>query len=60
MGRNGAQKTPEAVAAVLGDVGTRYDFVAGRAYNLRADAFVKGHGDVTNPQVVHAVLAALA
>lgn len=59
MGRNGAQKTPEAQKSNLQDVGTVYGFEAGKLYNLRSDAYVKSHGDITGPQVVYAVLQAI-
>ena len=59
MGRNGAQHTPEADgnAQELQPVGREYTFKPGNVYNLKADAFVKSHGDVTGPQVVAAFLA---
>ena len=60
IGRNGAQKTPEAVKASLLEVGSNYSFTAGKLYNLRADQFVKSHGDVTGPQVVYAVFQAIS
>jgi hypothetical protein len=60
IGCNGAQKTPEALNAVLLDVGQPYAIEAGTIHNLRADAYVKDHGDVTNRQVAYAVLNAIA
>ena len=60
LGRNGAQKTDEAVPGTLLEVGKKYQFEAGRIYNLRADEHVKHHGDVTGEQIVHAMLAAVA
>jgi hypothetical protein len=59
IGRNGAQKTPEAVDLKMQDVGGAYALSAGKLHNLGADAFVKSHGDVTNRQVVYAVLNAM-
>ena len=59
MGRNGAQKTPEAESGVLSAVGTRYGLQPGKLRNLQADAYVKGHGDITGPQVVYAVFQAI-
>lgn len=59
LGRNGAQQTPEAQSTTLKEVGTAYGFQAGKLYNLRADAYVKGHGDITGPEVVHAVFQAM-
>jgi hypothetical protein len=60
IGRNGAIHTPEAEAGELLDVEARYSFVPGKLYNLRADALISGHSDVTGPAVVHAVLSAVA
>jgi hypothetical protein len=60
MGRNGAQKTPEAADAQLLDVGGAYAFVSGKIHNLRADAFISDHSDITNKQVAYAVLTAIA
>jgi hypothetical protein len=59
MGRNGAQKTPEAQRGVLMDVGTDYGFKAGNLHNLCADEYVKSHGDITGKQVVYAVFQAI-
>jgi hypothetical protein len=60
MGSNGAQKTPEADPDVpLLEVGGDYRFAPKRVANLRGDAFISGHGDVTNRQVAHAVLNAM-
>ncbi len=57
LGSNGAQHTPEADdRQVLQDVGGTYTLSAGRIYNLLADRFVSGHGDVSNTQVANAVL----
>ncbi len=60
IGRNGAQKTPEAEDLEMGAAGVVYKFRGGRIHNLRADTLVTGHSDVTNPAVVHAVLSAMA
>jgi hypothetical protein len=59
IGRNGAQKTPEAVSARLLDVGGSYTFQAGRLHNLLADQFIKDHSDVSGKEVAHALLAAV-
>lgn len=59
LGRNGAQKTPEAVKGTLAAEGSRYAFQSGKLHNLQADAFVKGHGDITGPALVSAVLQAI-
>ena len=60
IGRNGAQKTPEAVDGSLLDTGSTYTFTPGKLFNLTADAFIGGHSDITKPQVAYAVLAAMA
>jgi hypothetical protein len=61
IGRNGAQKTPEAIAGLsLLAVGQPYGFQAGKLHNLRADAYIKNHGDICGPEVAYAVLTAVA
>jgi hypothetical protein len=60
MGSNGAQKTPEAQADTnMVDVSGTYNFAAKKVANLHADQYVKGHSDITNPQVAHAVYCAI-
>jgi hypothetical protein len=61
LGRNGAQKTPEALDQALlavGDAG--YDLQPGRLHNLAADAFISSHSDVDGREVAYAVLSAVA
>jgi hypothetical protein len=60
IGRNGAQKTPEAADLKLLAVGKAYELQAGRIHNLLADEFVKSHSDVGGEEVAYAVLAAIA
>jgi hypothetical protein len=60
MGRNGAQKTPEAVVGELLATGTPYAFTAGKAYNLKADPFIGDHSDICKPQVAWAMLTSIA
>lgn len=61
MGRNGAQKTLEAIKNLsLLPVGGAYQLQAGKLHNLRADDFIKSHGDICNPQVAYAILTAVA
>ena len=60
MGRNGAQKTPEAVVGELLPTGTPYTFSAGKAFNLKADAFIGDHSDICKPQVAWAMLTSIA
>ncbi len=61
MGRNGAQKTPEAKdnAGDLLPVGGTYAFTAGKEYNLKADEFIKDHSDITGPQIAYALLTSV-
>jgi hypothetical protein len=59
IGRNGAQRTPEAVAATLLPVGGSYRWQPGRLHNLRADQFIASHLDVTGQQVGYAILSAI-
>ena len=60
MGRNGAQRTPEAAAGNLQEVGRPYTFAAGTVFNLQADDFIADHGDVAGAQVAYALLSAAA
>jgi hypothetical protein len=55
MGRNGAQKTQEAIAGVLGDLDGEYAFTPGAVFNLRADQFIGDHSDITGHQVTYAL-----
>lgn len=57
LGSNGAQHTPEADdSQALQDLDAHYVFQPGLIYNLLADQYISGHGDVTNIQVANAVL----
>lgn len=60
IGRNGAQRTTEAVAAELLPVGGSYRWRPGVPHNLLADRFVRGHTDVCGPQIAHALWSAIA
>lgn len=62
MGRNGAQKTPQAVFKTLLAPGTAgYAFPAsGGVLNLESTAFVNGHSGIDNEAVAYAVLSAMA
>jgi hypothetical protein len=60
LGSNGAQDTPERVPGEMHRAPLPYQFEARKVYNLKADPFVSGHGDVKNPAVVNAVLWAIA
>lgn len=60
IGRNGAQRTDEAVTAELLPVSGTYRLRPGVPHNLRADRFVRGHTDVCGPQIAHALWSAIA
>lgn len=61
IGRNGAQKTTEAVFDTLHDVGTPYTFQTGVITNLDGSGgLITSHGDVTNDHVTYAFASALA
>lgn len=60
MGRNGAQKTPEAINQKLLAVGESYVLLPYHVHNLKTSDLIKDHGDVANPEVVYAVLSAMA
>ncbi|HTO61637.1 MAG TPA: hypothetical protein VMM15_10325 [Bradyrhizobium sp.] len=60
IGRNGAvrMKSAECVQGTLLPATGAYQFLAGKVYNLKADAFITGHGDVKGPQVANAIIFA--
>ena len=60
IGRNGAQKTPEAVTGQLQQAGTDYDFTSPSVVNLNADDIITGHSDIRSEPVAFAVLSAVA
>lgn len=60
IGRNGAQKTPEAVDGSLLPTGGMYQLQAGKLYNLNADLFVKDHSDICKSEIAYAVLVAVS
>ena len=64
IGRNGAQKTPEAQDGVLVPAGGTYGFGAGQLHNLNAlnaaGDLIRHHGDVCNRDVAYAVLSGIA
>jgi hypothetical protein len=60
MGRNGAQKTPEAVDETLLPAGTKYHFNRDKVFNLNGDAVITGHGDVCRAEIASALLQAIA
>ena len=60
MGRNGAQKTPEATDGALLADATQYAFTAGTIFNLDADGIITRHSDICHDQVADAMLTAMA
>ncbi|WP_223649389.1 hypothetical protein [Hymenobacter psoromatis] len=60
MGRNGAQKTPEATEEPMGAVGSPYVFAQSRVFNLNADAIIQEHSDICHPEVAYAWQQAIA
>lgn len=60
IGRNGAQKTPEAITGRLARVGAAYDFKPGQIHNLNADAVILDHSDIQGAEVAYAILSAVA
>ena len=59
IGRNGAQKTPEAISLQLQKAG-EYDFASPSVVNLNADDLISGHSDIRSKPVAFAVLSAVA
>jgi hypothetical protein len=60
LGRNGAQKTPEASDGTLLDDAHAYAFAARKIYNLNGDEIIMGHSDICKDQVADAMLTAIA
>ena len=60
IGRNGAQKTPEASDGLLGPVGGAYSFQNGKLHNLNGDALIMGHSDICKDEIAYALLTAVA
>lgn len=60
IGRNGAQKTDEAVKVTMLDATGSYQFSDGKLFNLNGDRIIAGHGDVFRKPCVFAVLSAVA
>ena len=60
IGRNGAQKTPEASDGKLLNIGGSYQFQSGKLHNLNADQIIKGHSDICHNEVAYAILNAIA
>ncbi len=61
IGRNGSQRTPEAVSGRLQTPGGAYEFAPGVLTNLDGSGgLIKDHGDVTNEAVTYAFASAVA
>jgi len=60
IGRNGAQKTPEASDGTLLKLGSPYQFKPGKLHNLNSDAIIKGHSDICHNEVAYAILNAVS
>ena len=60
IGRNGAQKTPEAINLQLQEAGKEYAFASPSVINLNADKVISDHSDIRNEPLAFAVLSAVA
>ena len=60
IGRNGAQRTAEAIEMEMLAAGAPYSFTSGKLHNLNSDRTISNHGDVSNSTVAYAVLSAIA
>lgn len=60
IGRNGAQKTPEARDGTLLHIGGSYQFESGKLHNLNSDEIIKGHSDICHNEVAYAILKSVA
>ncbi|HXV43016.1 MAG TPA: hypothetical protein VEC96_08125 [Anaerolineae bacterium] len=60
IGRNGAQKTPEASDGALLKLGSPYKFQPGKLHNLNSDKIIKSHSDICHNEIAYAVLNAVS
>lgn len=62
IGRNGAQKTPEAATdeKELREPGYKYKFQKSKIYNLNGDNYIGGHSDICREEIAYAVLVAVS
>jgi hypothetical protein len=60
IGRNGAQKTPEASDGTLLGLSGSYNFQPGKLHNLNSDTIIKSHGDICHNEVMYAILNAVS
>ncbi len=62
IGRNGAQKTPEAATdeKELREPGYKYKFQKSKIYNLNGDNYIGGHSDICKEEIAYAVLVAVS
>jgi len=59
MGANGAQITPEANNDFILSNQSKYNFKAGKIYNLKADNCIKDHSDICKKEVANVVALAI-
>ncbi len=60
IGRNGAQKTPEATFDVMLDSAKAYSFKESRILNFDGRKYILDHGDVSNEHVANLLLQVIA
>jgi hypothetical protein len=60
IGRNGAQKTDEAVQLTMLNATGSYKFGPGKLFNLNGDKIITAHGDVHREPCAFALLSAVA
>jgi hypothetical protein len=61
IGRNGTQKTQEALVDKLHLAGQAYDFTSGKVINLDgSDKLITNHSDITNANVTYAFASVMA
>jgi hypothetical protein len=60
LGRNGAQKTPEADTLVLQVSSMVYPFKYGRLLNLNGDSIITSHMDICRDEIASALVQAIA
>jgi hypothetical protein len=60
LGRNGAQKTPEAIDGTLLSANMDYTFNRDNVFNLNGDNIITGHGDICRDEIASAFLQAIS
>jgi len=60
IGSNGAVRTSEAIQRSLLPARAEYNFQSGKIHNFKADAFIRSHSDILNPEVAWLIQSVLS